>query len=174
MVPEAQKASTKFSYLSNIAGNDTLNCLRFEMTEKDNQNMELKVAGNCKSSELSVTRTENEDRQVTLEFKNKFDQVVLSRQIEHNNGSKTNNDTYYLYDEFDNLKAVLPPMVSAQLVSGSSYSSQTSASLAQYAYLYKYDMRNRCIGTKLPGCSWEYKAICIARCNGTRMYHGYL
>ena len=103
--------------------------------------MELKVAGNCKSSELSVTRTENEDRQVTLEFKNKFDQVVLSRQIEHNNGSKTNNDTYYLYDEFDNLKAVLPPMVSAQLVSGSSYSSQTSASLAQYAYLYKYDMR---------------------------------
>lgn len=62
----SQKASTKFSYLSNIAGNDTLNCLRFEMTEKDNQNMELKVAGNCKSSELSVTRTENEDRQVTL------------------------------------------------------------------------------------------------------------
>lgn len=36
----SQKASTKFSYLSNIAGNDTLNCLRFEMTEKDNQNME--------------------------------------------------------------------------------------------------------------------------------------
>ena len=158
----SQKASTKFSYLSNIAGNDTLNCLRFEMTEKDNQNMELKVAGNCKSSELSVTRTENEDRQVTLEFKNKFDQVVLSRQIEHNNGSKTNNDTYYLYDEFDNLKAVLPPMVSAQLVSGSSYSSQTSASLAQYAYLYKYDMRNRCIGTKLPGCSWEYKVYDLA------------
>lgn len=158
----SQKASTKFSYLSNFAGNDTLNCLRFEMTEKDNQNMELKVAGNCKSSELSVTRTENEDRQVTLEFKNKFDQVVLSRQIEHNNGSKTNNDTYYLYDEFDNLKAVLPPMVSAQLVSGSSYSSQTSASLAQYAYLYKYDMRNRCIGTKLPGCSWEYKVYDLA------------
>lgn len=53
-------------------------------------------------------------------------------------------------------------MVSAQLVSGSSYSSQTSASLAQYAYLYKYDMRNRCIGTKLPGCSWEYKVYDLA------------
>ena len=83
--------------------------------------MELKVAGNCKSSELSVTEPKTKDRQVTLEFKNKFDQIVLSRQIEHNNGSKTNNDTYYLYDEFDNLKAVLPPMAIRQLVSGSSY-----------------------------------------------------
>ena len=158
----SQKASTKFSYLSNIAGNDTLNCLRFEITEKDNQSIDLKAAGNCKSSELYVTRTENEDHLVTLEFKNKFDQVVLNRQIEHNNGSKTKYDTYYLYDEFDNLKAVLPPMVSSQLTIGNSYSSQTFAPLAQYAYLYKYDKRNHCIGIKLPGCDWKYQVYDLA------------
>lgn len=158
----SQKVNTKFSYLSNIAGNDTLNCLRFEMTDKNNQSIDLKVAGNYISSELYVTRTENEDHQITLEFKNKFDQVVLSRQIEHNKNNKTNYDTYYLYDEFDNLKAVLPPMTVAQLIANNSYSSQTSAPLAQYAYLYKYDMRSRCIATKLPGCDWEYKVYDLA------------
>lgn len=157
-----QEANTQFNYLTNISGNDTLNCLRFEITEKDNQSIDLKAAGNCKSSELYVTRTENEDHLVTLEFKNKFDQVVLNRQIEHNNGSKTKYDTYYLYDEFDNLKAVLPPMVSSQLTIGNSYSSQTFAPLAQYAYLYKYDKRNHCIGIKLPGCDWKYQVYDLA------------
>ena len=152
-----KKICMQYSYLSNIAGNDSLNCILLKTTESNLQNVNIEAVGNYRTSELFVTRTESEGHLVTLEFKNKFDQIVLNRQIDYKSNSKTNYDTYYIYDKFDNLVAVLPPTIADQIIIGNSYSSQTFAPLAQYAYLYKYNERNNCIAAKLPGCDWKYQ-----------------
>jgi len=105
---------------------------------------------NYAANVLYVTRAKDEDGNISYEFKNKFGQVVLTRQI---NAGKSI-DTNYIYDSFDNLRAVLPPEASARLLSATSTASwtETNENLKLYAYLYKYDDRNRCIWKKLPGC----------------------
>ena len=50
-------------------------------------------------------------------------------------------DTYYVYNDLDNLCFVLQPMY------------QSVSNLDQYAFQYKYDNRNRCNWKKLPGAS---------------------
>ena len=52
------------------------------------------------------------------------------------------------------LRAVLPPMASISMQGEGTWSSDTSNILRQYAYLYRYDMRNRCISKRLPGSDW--------------------
>ena len=61
-------------------------------------------------------------------------------------------DTYYVYDEYGNLRYVLPPMASDRLTAqGVSWDMDTE-DVAKYCYCYQYDTRNLCISKKLPGC----------------------
>ncbi len=103
--------------------------------------------------ELYVTRMKDEENNVSYEFKDKLGQIILTRQM----NDTIAHDTYYVYDSFGNLRAVLPP-IAADVVSGENLNENNCTALAQYAYLYKYDSRNRCIWKKLPGCDpVEYK-----------------
>ncbi|NDW13256.1 RHS repeat-associated core domain-containing protein, partial [Bacteroides sp. 214] len=105
---------------------------------------------NYAAGQLYVTKISDEDRKnITYEFKDKLGQVVLTRQI----GSSGNHDTYYVYDSYGNLRAVLPPLAADNLTADTDWTPSNSY-LQQYAYLYKYDDRNRCISKKLPGCDW--------------------
>ncbi|WP_129585717.1 hypothetical protein [Bacteroides bouchesdurhonensis] len=67
-------------------------------------------------------------------------------------------DTYYVYDGYGNLRMVLPPAASDLLTSTTTPASwiETVAAIQKYAYIYKYDGRNRCIYRKLPGCDPVY------------------
>ncbi|MDD3037133.1 RHS repeat-associated core domain-containing protein [Bacteroides sp.] len=67
-------------------------------------------------------------------------------------------DTYYVYDNYGNLRMVLPPAASDLLTSTTTPASwiETAAAIQKYAYIYKYDGRNRCIYKKLPGCDPVY------------------
>ncbi|MEO0900552.1 MAG: DUF6443 domain-containing protein, partial [Bacteroidota bacterium] len=58
-------------------------------------------------------------------------------------------DTYYVYDDFNNLSYVIPPKVHTA-------SGVSSAELNQLCYQYKYDHRNRLVEKKIPGKDWEY------------------
>jgi hypothetical protein len=109
---------------------------------------------NYAANELYVTRTRDEDGNTGYEFKNKFGQVILTRQI---NAGKSF-DTNYIYDKYGNLRAVLPPEASAKLLSAAATAPwpETNEDLKNYAYLYKYNDRNRCIWKKLPGCEPVY------------------
>ncbi len=88
----------------------------------------------------------------TIEFTDHFGQTVLKRAW--NNGQA--HDTYYVYDDFDNLTYVLSPEASAQIVSNGALVPQWQAILNLYGYQYKYDSRNRPIEKKVPGKGWEY------------------
>lgn len=147
-------------YLTNATNVDTLNCKYYTIEDVDNQLLlKLTYIKNYNTGELYVTRIEDEEGNTSLEFKDKLGQVVLMRQIIRKGNIKDLHDTYYVYDDFGNLRCVIPP-ITAQTIrdfsEGESRLSSTSPHMRLYCYLYKYDNRNRCIAKKLPGCDWIY------------------
>jgi len=130
---------------------DSLVCGQYFSTG-DKKTVGLYRTDNYEAGVLYVTRTKDEDGNIDYEFKDKLGQVVLTRRINANQSFDTN----YIYDDFGNLRAVLPPEASARLLSATATAAwtETNDDLSRYAYLYKYDDRNRCIAEKLPGCDW--------------------
>ncbi|MBO4660073.1 MAG: DUF4329 domain-containing protein [Prevotella sp.] len=63
-----------------------------------------------------------------------------------------NQDTYYIYDQYGQLRCVLPPAASIQFTTTGQSVSYNSDVIKRYAYLYSYDNRGRCVEKKLPGC----------------------
>ncbi len=114
---------------------------------------ELDGAGYYPAGQLYKTVTKDEDNKTVTEYKDKLDRVVMTRQ---GTGRIQAGflDTYYVYDEFGNLRYVIPPMLSDKL-NNEEYKDDDII-LQQYAYVYKYDNRNRCIKKRLPGCDWVY------------------
>jgi RHS repeat-associated protein len=55
--------------------------------------------------------------------------------------------TYYVYDQYNNLTYVLPPLA---------YGKTDAATLDKLCYQYKYDHKNRLVAKKLPGKEWEF------------------
>lgn len=140
--------AVRTSYLIN---NSTLTCRLYTCSD-ETTTPTITKRGNYATGELYVTRLEDEEeKNITYEFTNKSGQVVLTRQLE----GTTSYDTYYIYDSYGNLRAVLPPLASDALSADGSWT-ETNATLQQYAYLYTYDHRNRCIAKKLPGAGWSY------------------
>lgn len=105
------------------------------------------------SGTLQISRTEDEDGQLTLEFKDSFGQTVLVRRMVSLTQQSGYNDTYYVYDNLGHLAAVLPPEFISQIGSATSWS---YSDLADYAYLYRYDSRGNCIAQSMPGAGWTY------------------
>uniref|UniRef100_UPI00291C5567 RHS repeat domain-containing protein n=1 Tax=Bacteroides bouchesdurhonensis TaxID=1841855 RepID=UPI00291C5567 len=104
---------------------------------------------------LDCTQTTDEDGHISLEFKDRAtDRVLLSRVMD----GEVMLDTYYVYDGYGNLRMVLPPAASDLLTSTTTPASwiETVEAIQKYAYIYKYDGRNRCIYRKLPGCDPVY------------------
>ncbi|MDD3036930.1 RHS repeat domain-containing protein [Bacteroides sp.] len=109
---------------------------------------------NYATGTMDCTQTTNEDGQVSLEFKDRVGRVLLSRILE----GETMHDTYYVYDNYGNVRMVLPPAASDILTATTLPASwaETVEAIQKYGYIYKYDGRNRCIYKKLPGCDPVY------------------
>jgi RHS repeat-associated protein len=98
---------------------------------------------------LTVTKTTDEDGNISYEFTDKWNRVVLQRQM-----NKTiPHNTYLVYDDRGNLRFVLPPAASDSLLTlaQTTYNPSANTALKNYAYIYKYDHRKRCTEKKLPG-----------------------
>ncbi len=145
--------SLKTNELVNIAGNDTLGCLSFRLTDGAGEALNISVSKQYETGTLLVTRSEDEDGGTLFEFKDRLERTVLERRIESKvKGTKQLSDTYYIYDDFGQLRAVLPPAFTGRLSVGN----VSAEELAMYAYLYKYDVAGNLMAKKLPGVSWEY------------------
>ncbi|MFD2907963.1 DUF6443 domain-containing protein [Flavobacterium ardleyense] len=89
----------------------------------------------------------------TEEFKDKEGRVVLKRTYADmiTDGvtieTAAKHDTYYIYDQYSNLSAVIPPLANGIA---------TVPILNNLGYRYKYDYRNRLVEKKLPGKDWEF------------------
>jgi len=120
-----------------------------------NSNNQLVNNGYYAVNTLHKTQVTDEDGKTTTEYKDMQGLVVMKR-------SSTDTDTYYIYNDLDQLIYVLSPEGSTklsgftnQLTMPDSINAQTDqyiTALWQLAYYYQYDDRGNCKYKKLPGC----------------------
>ncbi|OCA68975.1 hypothetical protein BBI01_17320 [Chryseobacterium artocarpi] len=89
----------------------------------------------------------DEDNNEKIVFKDLYGHIVLIRRIDGTN----NIDTYYIYDKYDHLAYVIPPLAAVSSI-------LTPEVLDNLCYQYRYDNRKRLVEKKLPGKGWEYMA----------------
>ncbi|WP_345987739.1 DUF6443 domain-containing protein [Chryseobacterium sp. Chry.R1] len=100
---------------------------------------------NYGANQLYKNTITDEDGNKTIEFKNGKGQTILVRKVI----SPTENaDTYYVYNEFDQLAFVIPPKAAVV--------ADVNTLLGSLCYIYRYDGRNRLILKKLPGKDYEF------------------
>ncbi len=99
--------------------------------------------------------TINENGKMSVEFKDRDGFTVLKKvQI-----ASTVNDghtgwlcTYYVYDDFNNLRFVIPPAATKLFLAGTTLSAITN----ELCFRYEYDNRNNIIIRKVPGAGEEW------------------
>jgi RHS repeat-associated core domain len=119
-----------------------------------NGSNQLQRDGNYPANTLYKTVITDEDNKTTTEFKNKLGQVVMKR-------SSTNVDTYYVYNDMEQLCYVLPPSF-VDGVGGSTLFPDEDVLLKQFAYLYRYDERGNNTLKRMPGCESIYMVYDVA------------
>jgi RHS repeat-associated protein len=98
----------------------------------------------------------DENNDMVIEYTDTEGRVVLKSGI---NGAVSHN-TYYIYDDFGLLRAVLPPKYCATIPSSGTHSIDPHACAGDFAelgYYYAYDKRKRMISKRLPGAD----SICM-------------
>ena len=141
----------KFDYEANIAGevkkfvttttfvNGATSSVLSLATDSNSEN------GNYKAAQLYKNTVTDEDGNKTIEFKNGQGQTILVRKALN---TTENADTYYVYNEYNQLAFVLPPLASVS-------ASIDATILDNLCYQYHYDGKSRLVEKKLPGKGWE-------------------
>jgi len=113
---------------------------------------QLQNGGFYNPNTLFRTTSIDEDGKQTTQFTDKLGRTIMTRMRSSHN---INHDTYFVYDDFGNLRYMLPPLASAALSSMMVYD-DTHEALQHFAFVYKYDERNRQVQKRLPGADWVY------------------
>lgn len=116
------------SYVTN-----TINEKIKRYTSTSSKAMDLKESGYYSVGTLYGIRHTDEDGVMVTTYTDVCGKKILDRY-------GLNNDTYYVYDDFDRLKFVLMPEY------------QHNMDLDKYAFQYNYDLAGNIIMKKLPGC----------------------
>ncbi|RNA60991.1 RHS repeat-associated core domain-containing protein [Chryseobacterium nematophagum] len=150
----AQKPVT-FSYDLNIASD---NVQKYEaIATWDTQNKMysnvLKHTQVYPIGKLYKNTAIDEDGNKTFEFKNGKNQPILIRKVLNTTQYA---DTYYIYNEYDQLAFVISPKSSVEASSIAMEAQIPDTILNDYCYQYRYDSRNRLVEKKLPGKGWEH------------------
>jgi len=106
---------------------------------------QISQSTNYLAAQLYKNTVTDEDGNQTIEFKNGEGQMLLVRKML---SATEKADTYYVYNEYNQLAFVIPPLASAPTVE--------STTVENLYYQYRYDGRNRLVEKKLPGKGWEY------------------
>jgi hypothetical protein len=128
--------------------------------QEDNQNAPF-IFDYYANDQLSKMVTTDENGRAIMEFTDKIGQTILKRVQVVENVDLNNYDpshwaeTYYVYDDYGNLRTVLPP----KLVNDISSSIEAgfvipATELEGLAFQYEYDGRNRMTRKKVPGADW--------------------
>lgn len=101
-------------------------------------------SGSYGTAQLYKNTVTDEDGNKTIEFKNGEGQTILVRKVV---SDSENADTYYVYNEYNQLAFVIPPLASIATLD--------EVALNNLCYQYRYDGRSRLVEKKLPGKGWE-------------------
>ena len=98
------------------------------------------------------TRTLDEDGLLRAEYTDLRGRLMISE--------TSQGRTYYIYDLKGDVCYVIPPALSAYILScngpGSEVILDTDEMIQKYAYVYRYDNQRHCLYKKLPGCAPVY------------------
>ncbi|MBB6372776.1 DUF6443 domain-containing protein, partial [Chryseobacterium shigense] len=133
----------KFNYDANVNGE----VFQFATTTTwvDNATSSvLSLSGTFPANQLYKNTVTDEDGNINIEYKNGKGQIIMARKHD----GTFYNDTYYVYNEYDQLAFVLPQKALFQSI--------TDTLLNDLCYQYRYDGRGRLVEKKLPGKGWEY------------------
>jgi len=132
----------QFGYQTNSAAD---NIRMFMISLNGDFEPTLSEWGSFSPGLLYKTITTDENGHTIEEYKTKLGLIILKRTFQGTNTL----DTYYVYDSFDNLTFVIPPLAAVNPVIRQDI-------LEELCYQYKYDKRNRLIEKKLPGKGIEF------------------
>ncbi|MCD1117458.1 DUF6443 domain-containing protein [Chryseobacterium turcicum] len=139
----------KFNYDANIDGEVKKFTATFDYTNLESK---LTLSTSYTIAQLYKNMVTDEDGNKTIEYKNGRGQVLLIRKVL---SDTENADTYYVYNNYDQLAYVIPPLA-ADAVKNLTSGLFPDITLNNLCYQYKYDSRNRLVEKKLPGKGWEY------------------
>lgn len=148
----------KFNYEANEV-NDRVGNFGTTTTWVENATKTIVKTGNnlfYATAQLYKSTVTDEDGNKTIEFKNGQGQIILVRKVL---SATENADTYYIYNEYNQLAIVVPPKAAFSFFEEYGAGSDDEIPndiLNNLCYQYKYDGRNRLVEKKLPGKGWEY------------------
>ena len=103
---------------------------------------------------LIVSITRDEEQNEVREFTDKLGRVIL-KQVQKGSGTDNGHsnwlNTYYVYDQYSNLRYVVPPRA-VELLESAGWVWNTS-DMNELVFSYTYDYRNRIITKQVPGAS---------------------
>jgi len=132
-----------FGYSANLSGE----VKKFVVTTswlEGRTNSQITVSTPYTANQLTKTMVTDADTNTTTEFQNGDGQTILVRK---NDGTQ-DTDTYYLYNEYGQLAAVIPPLAVK--------ATWNETTLNTLCYQYRYDGMGKLVEKKLPGKGWEY------------------
>ncbi|MFT3822668.1 MAG: DUF6443 domain-containing protein [Chitinophagaceae bacterium] len=113
------------------------------------------------AGELYKNVTIDEAGHAVVEYKDKEGQVLLKKvqadgtMAADYSGYDGFLCTYYVYDDLNQLRVVIPPKAVAQMVTAGSWSLSSDV-VKELCFRYEYDARKRMIAKKVPGSDWVY------------------
>jgi len=121
----------------------------------------VEPGGYYSSNQLTVKVAVDEQQNAVREYTDKNGHVVLKK-VQAVVGSANLNSltdwalTYYVYDDFGNLRFAFQPELSKLVHQNADAYSVTATDLANFGFQYKYDTRNRMTEKRVPGADWVY------------------
>jgi len=130
----------------------------------------LVISGYYTANKLYKIQTTDEDGNTTSEYKNVQGQILLIRKTVQETvtvqgfasgpvANTQNVDTYYVYNQYNELSFVISPMASKELKKNPNQTitiPDANPVITELCYQYRYDDKSRLIEKKLPGKGWEY------------------
>lgn len=149
----------KYEYLANSA-NDIR---KYDTTTNPVEgifNSTIKVAddtgsqnGFYKEAMIYKRKATDEDGNVIYEYTNGREQLLLTRRVL---SATENADTYYVYNEYNQLAYTIPPKASDAIKNLPAGTQIPDDVLNNLCYQYRLDGRDRLAEKKLPNKGWEY------------------
>ena len=139
-------ANKPITYNYNVNAANEVKKYSVSTTWKENRTESpLSISGYYPVKTLLKNSVTDEDGNTAIEYKNGKGQTLLIRK---NDGSK-NLDTYYVYDEFNQLAYVIPPLASV-------LGTLSLTNIDNLCYQYRYDGLGRLVEKRVPGKGWEF------------------
>ena len=113
----------------------------------------FQAEGYYNGGELYKNVLYDEEDHVSVEYKDGKGNVILNERFDDENYFRT----YYVYDDFNLLRGVIPPQLSDEVTSSTTFNPQDgSGNFYELGYYYEYDGRKRLTTKKLPGADPVY------------------